>query len=286
MLQEGDMRAHLLALAALVCSSTAFAECEKKTGYTLFDPIPDSCMRELSTDRPDTTESPYSVPAGHIQVEMDLFKSTRDKSGGAESESTSLASFNFKLGLTDSTDIQFVFDPYNVEYTREAKGEPRSRVAGAGDLTIRYKYNLWGNDEGVTALALMPFVTIPTNQRDLGPDEAEGGLIVPFGVSLGESTALGLMAEVDYLEDGDRKDHHFEYIGTITVGQGVTDALGVFAEFVSVSSDEDDSQWVGISNVGFTYGFTDDVQFDGGVGIGLNDAADDLTVFTGLTFRD
>lgn len=280
------MRLVVLMLAAIASTTTAFAECERTTGYSLFDPIPDACMRELSTDRPDTTESPYSVPAGHVQVEMDLFKSTRDKGGGAESESTAFASFNFKLGLTDASDIQFVFDPYIVEYTREAKGEPRSRVSGTGDLTIRYKYNLWGNDEGDTALALMPFVTVPTNQRDLGPEETEGGLIVPFGLSLGDTTALGMMAEIDYLEDGDREDHHFEYIGTITVGQGITDEVGVFAEFVSVSSDEADSQWVGISNIGFTYGVTDNVQFDGGFGFGLNDAADDLTMFTGLTIRN
>ncbi len=40
--------------------------------FHLFDPIPSSQMRSLSTDRPDKTESPYSVAAGHVQVETDL----------------------------------------------------------------------------------------------------------------------------------------------------------------------------------------------------------------------
>ena len=35
-------------------------------------------MREMSTDRPDKTESPYTVDAGHFQIEWDLFNFERD----------------------------------------------------------------------------------------------------------------------------------------------------------------------------------------------------------------
>lgn len=43
-----------------------------KRQFTLFNPTPDKLMREMSTDRPDTTESPYTVDAGHFQFELDL----------------------------------------------------------------------------------------------------------------------------------------------------------------------------------------------------------------------
>ena len=36
-----------------------------KSGYTLFQPVPRELMREMSTDRPDQTESAYTVDAGH-----------------------------------------------------------------------------------------------------------------------------------------------------------------------------------------------------------------------------
>lgn len=39
-----------------------------KSGYSLFKPTPRQFMRELTTDRPDQTESPYTVDAGHFQV--------------------------------------------------------------------------------------------------------------------------------------------------------------------------------------------------------------------------
>jgi hypothetical protein len=36
-------------------------------------------MREMSTDRPDLTESAYTVDAGHFQVEMDVVRYTYDR---------------------------------------------------------------------------------------------------------------------------------------------------------------------------------------------------------------
>ncbi|MDX2057383.1 MAG: hypothetical protein SFV24_06245, partial [Gemmatimonadales bacterium] len=37
-----------------------------KPRFTLFNPTPWAQARELSTDRPDMTESPYTVPAGRV----------------------------------------------------------------------------------------------------------------------------------------------------------------------------------------------------------------------------
>ena len=63
---------------------TRTAAAPDKSTYNLFNPTPRELMREMSTDRPDQTESPYTVDAGHFQMEMDFVKATfdRDKSGG------------------------------------------------------------------------------------------------------------------------------------------------------------------------------------------------------------
>ena len=42
-----------------------------KSVYHLFHPTPFALMRELNTDRPDKTESPFTVDAGHYQIELD-----------------------------------------------------------------------------------------------------------------------------------------------------------------------------------------------------------------------
>ena len=57
-----------------------------KSIYDLFHPTPNELMREMSTDRPDQTESPYTVDAGHFQAEIDLVSAVfdRDRSGAGD----------------------------------------------------------------------------------------------------------------------------------------------------------------------------------------------------------
>src|SRR5262245_3960312 len=55
-----------------------------KSQFHLFNPTPSKYLREMITDRPDKTEGPYTVDAGHFQFEMDLVSYTHDeeRSGG------------------------------------------------------------------------------------------------------------------------------------------------------------------------------------------------------------
>ena len=55
-----------------------------KSRFTLFHPTPEALMRELNTDRPDQTEGPITVDAGHLQLELDLvtYAYDRETSGG------------------------------------------------------------------------------------------------------------------------------------------------------------------------------------------------------------
>jgi hypothetical protein len=49
-----------------LCVSAAHAQSAEpdKSQYTLFDPVPDSLMRDFSTDRPPKANVPYTVDAG------------------------------------------------------------------------------------------------------------------------------------------------------------------------------------------------------------------------------
>ena len=83
-----------------------------KSGCDLFHPVPDGSLRELSPDRPDKTESPYTVDAGHSMLEMDFANFTYDKTGGTTMKAWNAGDFNFKAGLLDNMDIQFLYDNY------------------------------------------------------------------------------------------------------------------------------------------------------------------------------
>ena len=60
------------AVAALLLVWNAEAVGADKSQYWLFNPTPDSLLREMTTDRPDLTESPFTVDAGHVQFETTI----------------------------------------------------------------------------------------------------------------------------------------------------------------------------------------------------------------------
>src|SRR5215204_270598 len=168
------------ALPLIVLSTfCSLAPAQDKSRYNLFDPTPREAMREISTDRPDVTESPYTVDAGHFQVEMSLIEYVYDDDDDTQINEFSFAPSNLKVGLLNNVDVQFVLDPYVYQRVHTPAGE--STNDGFGTAQARLKVNVWGNDGGDTALAVMPFVQFPTARNDLGgTDHMEGGLIIPF----------------------------------------------------------------------------------------------------------
>ena len=134
-------------------------------------------VRALSADRPDSTESPLTVPRGMWQIESSFFSLTKDDTGGTDFESWVLGETNVKFGTTSQSDLQLVLQPYVHERERTAMG--LAEAHGIGDVEVRFKWNLWGNDGGgATAGGLLPYVKIPTG-TDVSNHEWEGGLIVP-----------------------------------------------------------------------------------------------------------
>lgn len=256
-----------------------------KSRYHLLRPVPETQMRDLSTDRPDKTESPYTVDAGHVQVEVDVFSYTRDRTREARVERYGIATTNLKVGLLNNLDAQMIIETFNIERTRDRLTGLHERRAGFGDLTMRLKYNVWGNDGGSTALAVMPFIKFPTNQDGLGNHAVEGGVIVPLAVELPLGWRLGLMTEIDSTRNAVGRGHHAEFINSITLGHDLIAGLGGYVEFFSLVSTDKASPWIGTVDVGLTYKVTEHLQLDAGVNIGVTDAADDLNPFVGLSFR-
>ena len=265
----------------------AAAPAVDKSQFHLFNPTPSKYLREMATDRPDKTESAYTVDAGHFQFEMDLVTYTRDeeRSDGVTTkvDAWAVAPINLKLGLNNRVDLQLVLETYNHVHVR-SDGVKRT-MQGYGDTSVRVKCNLWGNDGGPTAMAAMPYVKLPTNEDDLGNDSVEGGLILPWVVSLPAEFGLGGITQFDAVRDDDDDGYHAEFINTIALSRDIVGKLGGYVEFFSAVSAESDSDWIGTFDIGFTYGITDNIQLDAGVNLGVTDSADDVNPFFGLSWR-
>lgn len=285
-----SLLASLLFLAPGVIAAPAeSAASAEKSGYSLFQRTPRALMRELSTDRPDKTESAYTVDAGHFQIEMDLVTYTQDRDevdgDDTEIDAWSAPSFNLKVGLTNRVDFQAVVETFSRVVTKDHDTDETTRQSGFGDIIARVKVNCWGNDGGKTALAVMPFVKFPTNQDDLGNDSTEWGVIVPLAVALPAEVGMGWMTEIDLNRDETGSGRHFDFVNSVTFSRDFTKRLGGYAELFGAIGTEQDSHWIVTLDLGLTYGITDNIQLDTGVNLGLTDVADDTVAFLGLTLR-
>lgn len=284
------VRKNQLVVAALLLSigsslSGAISATDK-SAYTLFNRTPESQLRELSTDRPDVTESPYTVDAGWGQLEMDLFAYTRDREKPAGTDikvsALSLATINLKFGLTPAIDLQTVLEPYTVVHVHDWVSDTREKISGFGDVTSRLKINFWGNDGGDSAFGLMPFVKWPINQNGLGNDSVEGGLIVPVAFNLGAGWDMGAMTEFDVVRNEADTGYALDWVNSITFSHDIAGKLGGYAELATTLTHGRD---LASFDCGLTYGVNRHLQFDAGINIGLTRATEDLTVFTGVSLR-
>ncbi|HUS36291.1 MAG TPA: transporter [Verrucomicrobiae bacterium] len=265
------------------------AENADKSKYHLFNSTPRELMREMSTDRPDKTESAYTVDAGHFQIESDLavFEYDHDRSGGGHvhNETWITPSLNLKAGLCNFSDLQVVLYPYNDVRTHDLATGAVERHSGFGDVLTRLKVNLWGNDGGSCAGAVMPYVKWPTSQDNLGNHAIEGGVIIPVSFELPAGFSSAVMTQFDWVQDSGSKDYHPEFVNTITVSHKIVGDLDGFVEFFSLVSTESGAPWVGTLDLGLTYSITDDWVVDGGVYIGVTKSAPDVAPFIGMSFR-
>ena len=138
---------YFFGLLALAGNSISFTWAELPSGsvgknsFNLFDPTPDSQLRDFSTDRPDKTESAYTVDAGHFQHETDIINFVYDSEGGESSSSILAMAPNLKFGLTNNSDLQIVVSSFN--YVRQQSSGKDSKQSGFGDILLRLKVNLW-----------------------------------------------------------------------------------------------------------------------------------------------
>jgi hypothetical protein len=256
-----------------------------KSGYNLFNPVPDAGLRELSPDRPDKTESPYTVDAGHFQLEMDFANYTCHNSDDTTAKAWNVAPFNVKAGLFNNVDVQFVFDDYEHIRTGDRSAETSTTQSGIGDFTTRLKINLWGDDGGKTAFALLPFVKFPTSTDGLGNNAVEGGVIFPLAVKLPADFDLGLETAVSCLRDNRDNNFHADFINSITLDHGIIGKLSGYLEFFSDISTESHAGWIGTVDTGLEFLVTKNVQLDCGCNFGVTRAAENFNPFAGITVR-
>ena len=274
-------RLHLLTLLLLVAGPAG------GTGARATNPIdgsgeaaPAAGLRPLTTDRPDVTESPITVDAGHVQVELDFVNFARDREDGGRREEWGVLPFNLRFGLGRDIEAGLFVAPY-VRRSATPRAGVASTMAGFGDMTLRVKANSWGNDGGASAGGLIVDLGVPTAARGLGAGHLEGTVTLPVQFELPGGWDLGAMTAVR-LRPGAAPGSRLVWVNSATLGHDLTRSLSGYAELTSAAGD---GPHVATADVGLAWKLDANTQLDLGTNLGLSRAADDLLVFTGFSRR-
>jgi opacity protein-like surface antigen len=268
------MKKLYVTVVVLLCVFTVVsAQDSLKNQYHLFNPTPRDQMREFAIDRPDVTESPVSLDAGHFQFEGDIFRWEKSARGDAPS-TISLWNGLYKLGLTDRLDIHFGVELYNIYQDEDGNTVEK----GYGNTTVRLKYNFWGNEgHSKTALGVIPYITLPTSSID---DDISYGVGFPFSYGLTDALDFGAQFQADFVPNGE-DGHDFNYLQTVVIGGGLIGNMDFFVELAGIFPTEDP---IFTLNGGLIYNFTPNIKVDIAGNYGLVEDAYS-NIFLGLSFR-
>jgi hypothetical protein len=280
-------RPFVLIAAASACALTGAAQAQDKSQYTLFNPVPVDQMRSFNTDRPTKSNVPYTVDAGHIQYEGDIFIFGYDNTTTPDTDNRSWVIGNptFKLGLLNNVDVEVNFSAYNSIASTNRSTGASSTVSGFGDVVTRFKINLFGNDGTGPALALIPYGKWPTAPQGIGNRFVEGGIIAPLAMPLPLGFTAILMGEFDYQKNPNDSGYHANFPALINISRPIADGLTAYAELYANWSTRADVRDIYTVDFALAWSPKPNLQLDVGVNVGLVSAAVPYQIYIGVAQR-
>ena len=289
--------AAIIALPLLSAPILARAESDDppldKSRYDLFHPVPQDALRGMDTDRPNLTNTPHTIDAGHLQIETGLYDAShfhdRTHGGDVVTDTLSLGRINARLGLTDRFEINAAIDSYNRVTSIDNLAGQTTKLRGFGDTVIGGKINLWGNEGGddawTSGFALQPQMKLPTAQTGIGNNHVEWTVGAPFVVNLVGGFHLGLETALGQERNTSNSHSVVGWQNSASLDHVIFGAVDVYLEYAMHVTAERGTQPQQSVDIGFTYPVTDNLAIDSGVFIGVNKATPRIEWTSGISFR-
>jgi Putative MetA-pathway of phenol degradation len=288
--QLASLTIGLLALSSSARANDATTpdpEVPDKSGYTLLNPTPDDEMRKFTPDRPAKGFSVRTIDAGHFEFEMDTLNYTYSKYLGIATHSVQTLDPTFKIGVTNWADVEVQFNGLQASRSFDAEtGATVEHGGGFGDILLRTKMNLIGNDGGPVGLAIIPYVKLPSSAPVISNGAFEGGLIAPLALRLPQDYLVTLMTEVDAVKDlaNHREANFVNLIGVSHPLPGIEGANAVVELYSAIGSDRA-APPIYTLDLGMNFRIDQHTILDVGLNLGLNSAAPKVQIYTGISAR-
>ena len=246
----------------------------------------DEDLRALCPDRPGKATSACTVDAAYFQLESDIFNGSFQRTAGVTTDIWFVTDPNLKYGVAENFDVELELAPLVLVRTHNSLTGTTQLLSGIGDLVLRGKWAAIGNSGSDFALAVDPFLKLPTARAGIGNGAVEGGVVVPFSLSFSDGWSVGSTPEIDVLKDALDQGRHVNLADVISVGRNVSPdvALGVEVwEDTNVDPHQTTQAWS--FDVVATWLVDPDTQLDAGVNLGLNRNTPGLQLYSGISKR-
>ena len=241
--------------------------------------------RDYCPARPGLGDTSCTIAPGRVSVEIGVADWARDKSGGDLTDTMTIADTLIRAGIGEATEIDLGWTPYVHARVRGAGGTV-THADGVGDVTVALRQNLSHPDGSGFSITLEPFATLPVGTGPGGAGDWSAGVVIPASFDLHHGLSLQSTTRIAAETDSDGHGRHFAMGEVMGLSIALSDAVSATAE-LQVVRDEDPAgattqDYAGLS---LAWGVSDDLQLDMGAVAGLNRAAGDVELYTGVSRR-
>lgn len=222
----------------------------------------------IQTDRPDQTETPYTVPAKHFQMETGVSFEQTDPEIQSYTDPTIL----FKYGLNDHFELGLI--------TEFATLKARETTSGLTPITLRFKEKITDEKGLLPITSFIGYLTVP----NWASKEFKSTYLAPafrftMQHTLSQKFSIGYNLGAEW--NGETPEPAFIY--TLTTGYSISEKIGAYAEVYGFAPQKSkpDHRF----DCGLNYLVKENMLLDLSGGVGITKNAPDYYVALGFSFR-
>lgn len=232
---------------------------------------------ELSTDRPDQTESPSLLRKGNFQIESGFFYEDREREN-IRTQPLTYKSTLLRYGLLRNLEMRLGADLVRVEEEITDKGVT-SYGTGWTPLLVGAKVGIAGDNGILPEIGLLVHLHLPFSaSKEYRPERTGVDFRFAFSHKINSRSDLSYNVGAKWLDD----DAEATYIYTVAYGYEVLPSFTLFAEVYADIPEEGraEHQW----DTGLTYLLQKNLQLDAFIGSGI-ESPQQFAVGAGISYR-
>lgn len=238
----------------------------------------EEAVSQISTDRPNATESAITVPAGFLQIETGALRSTFNEGNLIETERTVYNTTLLRYGILDNFEFRLGWNFEEIK-TRITDTLHTTISNGFSPLLAGMKVNITKEEGWKPTIGLIGHLFLPfTAGRDFKPETTGVDFRFAFEHSLSKKSSISYNIGAQWAPDNPEA----AYIYTFAYGYSLINTLTFYAEVYGDFPENSSANH--LWDAGVLLLLKDNIQLDATVGSGITQGQN-LLLSAGVSFR-